>query len=517
MKKYLIIFLFFVSLLNSCIKNDIPYPIVHGDITAFEVAGQKGESVIDSKYRTVSIEVEDTVILSNVRLLRMEVSNNAKVSPELSSHIDLSKDFQYTLTTYQDYVWTIKATQKVERYIKVENQVGETLFDIDSKTALIKVSNAQSLKNIVIKEIKLGPINSVISPDPSTVHDFTRVVSFSVLYNGKIELWKVQIVQTTPSLETNHADAWAKHATIYGTYVASMGSPTFLYKKATDSEWVEVPFSKITIDGSSFSTSLSPLTPGVEYNYKATAGGNSGEVKSFTTELDAQLPNMSFDDWFKSGKNWFPDKDLSSSNYIWDSGNIGANTLTETNPTSPEETVVAVSGSGKKAAKLTSASVLGILAGGNVYSGFFVERSGTNAKISFGRPYTSRPKYLKGHYSYIPQLINKTKEPYTSLAGQSDICRIFVMLTDWETPYIVDTSKKNFIDPNTDSGVIAYGELVNDKDTKGYKEFSIELVYRDSRKPKHCVVVATASKYADYFTGGEGSTLYIDEFEFVFD
>ena len=51
-----------------------------------------------------------------------------------------------------------------------------------------------------------------------------------------------------------------------------------------------------------------------------------------------------------------------------------------------------------------------------------------------------------------------------------------------------------------------------------YKEFTIELEYRDTeRKPTYVLIVATASKYADYFTGGNGSTLYIDEFEFLFE
>ena len=42
--------------------------------------------------------------------------------------------------------------------------------------------------------------------------------------------------------------------------------------------------------------------------------------------------------------------------------------------------------------------------------------------------------------------------------------------------------------------------------------------YRDrTRTPKYIVIVAAASKYGDYFTGGVGSTLYLDEFSFVYD
>ena len=49
------------------------------------------------------------------------------------------------------------------------------------------------------------------------------------------------------------------------------------------------------------------------------------------------------------------------------------------------------------------------------------------------------------------------------------------------------------------------------------REYTIRLDYRDYRKPKYLVIVATASKYGDYFTGGEGSTLYLDEMELTYD
>jgi len=65
--------------------------------------------------------------------------------------------------------------------------------------------------------------------------------------------------------------------------------------------------------------------------------------------------------------------------------------------------------------------------------------------------------------------------------------------------------------------VIAYGEFISAKTISGYEEYTIRLDYRDYRKPKYLVIVATASKYGDYFTGGEGSTLYLDEMELTYD
>ena len=50
----------------------------------------------------------------------------------------------------------------------------------------------------------------------------------------------------------------------------------------------------------------------------------------------------------------------------------------------------------------------------------------------------------------------------------------------------------------------------------GYKKFSIDIKYRKTDvTPSYIVVVAAASRYGDYFTGGKGSTLYIDEVELI--
>ena len=51
-----------------------------------------------------------------------------------------------------------------------------------------------------------------------------------------------------------------------------------------------------------------------------------------------------------------------------------------------------------------------------------------------------------------------------------------------------------------------------------YKDFEIELDYRStSRVPKYLLIVCSASKYGDYFTGGAGSTMWVDDFSFEYD
>ena len=51
-----------------------------------------------------------------------------------------------------------------------------------------------------------------------------------------------------------------------------------------------------------------------------------------------------------------------------------------------------------------------------------------------------------------------------------------------------------------------------------YRPFEIKLDYRStSRVPTYMQITCSASKYGDYFTGGSGSVLYVDEFSFDYD
>ena len=80
-------------LLVACaIPNDIPYPIVEANITAFEVEGQcdetgmsAGSSSINKQNQTVEIFVSDTVNLSRLNITRFEVSNDATIIPNASA------------------------------------------------------------------------------------------------------------------------------------------------------------------------------------------------------------------------------------------------------------------------------------------------------------------------------------------------------------------------------------------------------------------------------------------------
>ena len=170
-----------------------------------------------------------------------------------------------------------------------------------------------------------------------------------------------------------------------------------------------------------------------------------------------------------------------------------------------------------KAARLQTSTALGMLAAGNIYVGKFVKVAGLGAELDWGYQFTSRPLALKGYYKYAPKAIDMAKDPYKELIGQSDQCQIQILLTDWDGMFRINTSKKQFVDFENDPDIIAHGSLVSSDNDTQYVEFTIPLVYRNDRIPEYIVVVAAASRYGDYFTGGVGSVLKVDEFELIYD
>ena len=514
-------------LLAGCIKNDIPYPRQLGRITAFEVEGQKTAAVIDSTARTVTVDMLDTVDLAEVRLLRLTLSENTKGEslPDSGSILDMTADLKYTLTTWPDqsYEWTVRATQTIERYIKAENQVGEALIDAGNFTVKLPVAESVPLDQIVITEVRLGPSNSVITPDPREVHDFTQPQKFTVTYRDVTEEWTIVVMPTEVSVMTSDADAWARSAYLYGMVPAGMDAPGFRYRKSADSDWTDVPSENVTVDGMNVSALLTGLEPGTSYVYRVYSGEMEGTEVGFTTEAEAQMPNMGFDAWNTTDGIVFPNADQGE-NFWWDSGNTGAKMGGKT-PTSQETSFVAVSGEGKSAARLETVNAIIAMAGGNVFSGHFGRVQGLGAEVFFGRPFETRPTKLTGWYSYEPKAIDNVKPPEgvalpfdrNTIAGRMDRCHIFVYVTAWDGPYRVNTTEHRYLDIN-DPDVIGYGELIDSTGTGGqYRQFSIDIKYRDHRKPTYCAVVAVASQYADFFTGGIGSLVYVDEFAFGYD
>ena len=228
-----------------------------------------------------------------------------------------------------------------------------------------------------------------------------------------------------------------------------------------------------------------------------------------------QIYNMNFDTWSKSSGAWnlYP-ANASAAQKGWDTANHGLSIL-GINGTLPEYKHVAVPGEGKAAAKIISKKVVWAFVAGNLYTGWFgriVKLSG--AELNFGIPFNARPKSMSGYFHYIPATVDYAREPYLDMKGKTDVGRIEVILTDWEKPNHIITNYEKIIDGATDPHVIGIGTLELRKDTGGYIHFDIPIRYRSDKTPRYVVITAASSWYGAYFTGGSGSTLYVDEFQF---
>lgn len=322
--------------------------------------------------------------------------------------------------------------------------------------------------------------------------------------------------------EVNVMDVWAKFATIRGRwYTATRPEGLALEYSADGNQWKQAPALTFNEEAKTFSASLTGLEPATTYYYRTTTteGGASETTRQFTTERAEQVAYMNFDDWDKDGK--APMVGILGQPVIWDSGNKGGAGMGYI-PT--YETSDAVRG---KAVEMKSLWAAVKFAAGNIYTGEFggMDPEGsiflgqkTDVLLNFGTPYECRPTTLSGYFKYAPKKISRTHSSYAHLKDKMDTCAIYIALCDWDKPFVARSRDLHYPNYATDPGVIAYGSFSTAETVSEYTKFTIKLDYRDtSRKPKYIVIVASASKYGDYFTGGEGSMLWIDEFELGFD
>jgi hypothetical protein len=154
-----------------------------------------------------------------------------------------------------------------------------------------------------------------------------------------------------------------------------------------------------------------------------------------------------------------------------------------------------------------------------MYTGSFGALIGTSgAWLNWGVPFATRPTALKGWMQYAPVEINRVGKNLPADApakGEMDQCGMYCALLS-EAMVVDNTDMSTFPNWENDPRVIAYGSLPVEQNVHSggqWKEVNIPLVYRDlNSKPTHVLVVFSASKYGDYFHGGEGSTLYVDDF-----
>ena len=474
---------------------DIPYYI-----------GSEQIIIESGKEKTVNI----TCTLANVKVtvnfdqsfINAFKSAKAIVASTLSNvsalDFEMGKDNKSAYYPVGDLSATVSVVNKENKKFSQTNEITN-----------VKARDHYILNYKVAESGSAGDV-TVSVDDTETIYTFTFNVS----------------TEATTQLVVNAVNAWSNFAYVEGEIASAKETLDtdkikFEYKTNNADNWTST--TAILEKGGKFKATLQGLTPGTEYICRMVYKGTeeyASESLDFTTETQNKVPNLSFDDWYKSGKHQYACSEADFGNKFWDSGNKGANTLKEVNPTRPETSDV----KSGKAARLASTTAAGQFAAGSLFTGDFgsASISPLGAKLNFGKPFAERPSQLTGWYKYNPGTIDKIKTDKVSAVakGDRDICSIYIALADWTAPFAVSTGDNQFVDL-TDSSIIAFGELPADKTSpesmSDYEKFTIDLKYRDlTRKPTYILIVCSSSKYGDYFTGSTSSVLLLDEFDLTY-
>ena len=143
-------------MLLSCIRNDIPYPVVELAITSVQGDGFTcTSSDIDLAARTVVIHLDDTTDISNVHIVSAGFTEGASSDVAFPGYFDMRSDLPVILELYQKYEWNIRAEQVIERSFEVEGQIGKAEIDAERFIVRVKVHIGTDLNNILIKKAVL--------------------------------------------------------------------------------------------------------------------------------------------------------------------------------------------------------------------------------------------------------------------------------------------------------------------------------------------------------------------------
>lgn len=393
-------------------------------------------------------------------------------------------------------------------------------------------------------------VSAVVDVDGKYKAELTNLAAGQSYQYRFMESKVIRSLTTCSSVSVKSVTAGADYAKIkwdiqhpVGLQESDQVIVSYKYKKQGDGSWSDLQTLTITM----LENGNKNIMTGLEQKGTYCVDNNAN--------LFAILPYSDFETWSQySGayrfllktynyKTWYAgtQDEANDKDSFWDSGNYGtsadmAAVAGYKNPTSPADGN-RPGGTGKKVAYLKSQYVglggkLGKFAAGNLYIGKYGKTIGTSgAEINFGRKWTTRPTSLHGWYKYTAGTVDKYQgENGPQIKGQQDRCAIYIALVKAENPvsdelyHLLDNTDLNtFIDfSSANKDVIAYGEI-SDSQSMGSKnndweEFDIPLVYRDTEAiPTHILVVTSASKYGDYFTGSENSEMYLDDFELKYD
>lgn len=510
---------------------DIPYYTGSKEVT-ITANGEANETII-CKLANVKVTVNfDPALIAKVRSVAATVDNDEVPNDGTPAVYSLAFDTEETRSGYFPVT-------KLFASITVVNKDGDShsmrkeLTDAEGNP--VKACDHFILN---IKEADAETDNKTISVtvDPTT-HEYSYTFNVSTVPTNK-----------------STAGAWSNVAYLQaelGTDASAEGAK-FQYRETTNtaSRANEIPWIDVTttVENGKCTAMVTGLSASTTYEYRLVSKDKEVlvEAQTFTTteaeteEKQEALQNGGFEDWcVRSAKTALSNKDTTfpcsgtdydAGNLYWDTSNRGANSTGQLDPTNKiESPIISGTYAARLESKLINAVIIKAFAAASLYTGSFGGASlDMSATINFGRPFTSRPIALHGYYQYNPKNVDNVGENLPANAtvseGKPDQCAIYIALSK-KTYTVNNKQESTFIDFEGDDNIIAYGTIEGDYVTEseaknGYTEFTIPLQYKESQfgeTPSYIIIVCSASKYGDYFTGGTGSTLYLDDFSLVYE
>lgn len=406
---------------------------------------------------------------------------------------------------------------------------------------------------------------------------------------------KIVWTPTSTGLSTiKNKDIWAKFVTIGGdvdtkeydgnkkTADVFDADVYIQYREKSDAEWaaptaVTADMVKVTTldkDGA-FSQVVQGIDPATVYESRMvinktnipteTEGVTTNEfividgVKEFTTPVAQQVPNRSFEGYYRnnSGDGYYvfnPESGYGFETTVWNASPGNQHTWWGTGnqvKTIVVDITVAVTSissdvphkddGNSHSVFMKSTEKANIWAAGNIYSGYFAGTKGTNGTVHFGRntaadgkPFASRPTGVSFYVKYKSEKIaNKGNHP--SLTTEDyDEGQVKVAIGTWdpissgfttgstESPIALYTgdyeNQTAAWDLKKCKGTIAYADMIFTKEhnNAGWMKVTLPLNYENTSTPSHIIISAASSRFGDYFAAGP-SEMYLDDIELLYD
>ena len=541
----------------SCISNDIPYPVVELRIANVEGEGfSVSENNVTSRVVTLTLDeatdirnvkidaVTYDAVVHSIELNKAELLDQVRSSQELTGTFNLLSPIYTTLSLYQDYDWTIRAVQTIERRFSVTGQIGATEIDTENRIVRVYVPDDTDLGHIEIEELKLGPAEiTTYSPtlEELSGSSFESVRFVDVTCHGVTERWMLYVETTNVKVALREADLWQNTGTVTALISAEeyASGAALEYRIKGDTEWQ--PMQESGYDAGILTATIAPewktetnpngltvyklvpkkgLFAGHTYEFRLLVGGSEqGAPLEYTAPAGNTIPNGDMED--ASMSCWTQNNKTAE---FWGSGN---NTFTKGLCTQAPF-------AGGMRAKLQATSAVGVLASGNLFTGLFQKDLITRGVVSFGQTYAwkARPRALKVQYfaEHIGPVDIDKKFGAPIGMGDQDRARIMVAIVDWNARREVGSGTEpptGTWDPqeaaSTEQGkIIAYGSLFIGESSTGDRMIDTELelhFYDREAKPSglyQLVISCSTSAYGDFMTGCKSNVLYIDNFEWAY-